>query len=529
MPHRASRSRRDAGSPSSHARRAWLPLAVASLALVVILAPHRFGTAVPSATRSPNPADTALSPSPASIRAPAPSPTLKLTLLALPAWTSIPAPTATFNVKDYGAHADGVTDDRDHITAAAKAAVAGGGVVYFPAGTYRITGNMTTIAGAYYYAPTGVTLRESGGGVCPANGTTFDGFTFRSYGSSVGMRIGTQYSTTTVSDVTVKNCSFAAGSAEFTWSRIIVWRGHDCTIDNNSFTGTSGSGGNIQVIGGKRNSITDNTISGGTTSILFMWNLGNGGGLGSIIEDNVITGNTYSGASEEGISFDVMGNSSANGCFEYGAIAGVSGQTVTLSDLSFPNYVGYDIVFVDGSLRGRTRTITGQSGNSFTVSGSLTGAAAGDHVAIAACYKDNYIAYNTGTSAYSALLLYGNCFGNLVEHNTISGNNKIRVSSLNHLTPNASSVTLAGTTSARAPSGYNTIQYNSADQRVYLEYYGWGGSEASYISQGNNVIGNTTPLVNGLHQKAYLAGNSGTESLSDVTKAAAQFVYDEGL
>ena len=47
---------------------------------------------------------------------------------------------ALFNVKAYGATGDGTTSDSSAITAAIAAAVgAGGGIVYFPAGTYRLT------------------------------------------------------------------------------------------------------------------------------------------------------------------------------------------------------------------------------------------------------------------------------------------------------------------------------------------------------------------------------------------------------
>jgi hypothetical protein len=49
-----------------------------------------------------------------------------------------------FNVKGYGAEGDGSTDDTTAITNAVSAAVsAGGGTVYFPEGTYKITSQVT--------------------------------------------------------------------------------------------------------------------------------------------------------------------------------------------------------------------------------------------------------------------------------------------------------------------------------------------------------------------------------------------------
>lgn len=436
-----------------------------------------------------------------------------------------PLPSGRFNVKDYGAKADGVTDDRGAITAAARAAVAGDGHVYFPAGTYRLGGAMQAVAGAYYYARRNVTIRTQGD-IYGADDCCLDGLRFRCYGGERAVSIGSPERT--VERMVIRNCSFDSGTSEYIHSRVILFRAHDCTVDHNRFTSTPASGGNIQVIGGKRNHITNNAIRGGTTSILFMWSQGNGGGEASIIEDNIVTGNVYSGASEEGISFDVMGNSRMNGLFEYDALTNVDGQTVSLSSRAFPSYVGYDIVFVDGTLAGRTRTITAQSGNVFTLSGSLAGVSPGDHVTVAAVYKHNYVAYNTGTSASTALLLYGNCFGNTLEHNTVAGDNKIRVSSVNHLTPAAGSATLAGTTSARAPSGFNTLRANSADQRVQLVYYSWSGTEPTYVSVGNNVIGNTTPVVNANFQRAHISSNSGTESLSNVVKSVSAYLYDGG-
>jgi len=54
-----------------------------------------------------------------------------------------PLPGPTFNVMDYGAKADGVTDDSTALLKAMNAAVAAGGVVYCPAGTYKIAGQLT--------------------------------------------------------------------------------------------------------------------------------------------------------------------------------------------------------------------------------------------------------------------------------------------------------------------------------------------------------------------------------------------------
>jgi len=47
------------------------------------------------------------------------------------------------NVKDYGAVGNGSTDDKLAIQNAINAVPSGGGVVYFPSGTYRITGKLT--------------------------------------------------------------------------------------------------------------------------------------------------------------------------------------------------------------------------------------------------------------------------------------------------------------------------------------------------------------------------------------------------
>ncbi|MBM4644177.1 hypothetical protein GS464_16310 [Rhodococcus hoagii] len=59
-----------------------------------------------------------------------------------------------FNVKDYGALGDGTTDDTDSIQDALDAAEsAGGGEVYFPAGTYKVS---------HVFAGVGVSIQGAG-------------------------------------------------------------------------------------------------------------------------------------------------------------------------------------------------------------------------------------------------------------------------------------------------------------------------------------------------------------------------------
>lgn len=68
----------------------------------------------------------------------------------------------TISVKDYGAKGDGITDDTVAIQAAITAvSVAGGGVVNFPKGTYKVT-NAITIPASTYAAKNRIRLKGDG-------------------------------------------------------------------------------------------------------------------------------------------------------------------------------------------------------------------------------------------------------------------------------------------------------------------------------------------------------------------------------
>ncbi|MCK5020391.1 MAG: hypothetical protein KAS32_25365, partial [Candidatus Peribacteraceae bacterium] len=70
-------------------------------------------------------------------------------------WDDLQVKSPWFDVRAYGAEGDGATNDTVAIQAAITAAiVAGGGVVFFPAGTYVCTGVLTVAA-----ASTGITLK----------------------------------------------------------------------------------------------------------------------------------------------------------------------------------------------------------------------------------------------------------------------------------------------------------------------------------------------------------------------------------
>jgi len=103
------------------------------------------------------------------------------------------------NVKDFGAVGDGVTDDTAAIQAAVAAVPSSGGDVYFPAGRYKISTEITIISKVVY-------LRGDGAGAsfivqtgAAANGINFNNATYMPGGGISGLSIhaGSLYNTGT--------------------------------------------------------------------------------------------------------------------------------------------------------------------------------------------------------------------------------------------------------------------------------------------------------------------------------------------
>ena len=311
----------------------------------------------------------------------------------------------------------------------------------------------------------------------------------------------------------------------------MIERGSDNVIDANTFNTVQGQGANITVTRGARNHITNNVTKGGVTAILFMWSRSsNGGGLDSIIEDNVVTGNACSGYSEEGISFDLKANDGADaGALEYDAVRAVNGQTLTLTATGFPNYVGYDVV----SSTARCGAAPGPSPDRAAAPSPsrevlpgprpATMSPSGPATRATSCAGTQSPATRQNPSARHPLrpLLRQRHRGQhdpgRQDQGDVPGLHRHRLRNS------------ATGTRGRAPCGYNTVRDNRVQDstgRVYLEFYSLGGSLAPFVSEGNNVIGNTTPIVAADYQYMYLSYNSGTTALGNTTKAASEFVYD---
>jgi hypothetical protein len=91
-----------------------------------------------------------------------------------------------FNVKAYGAAGDGVTDDTTAIQNAVNAVPASGGIVYFPAGTYKVSSTLTVGNGGQsaYSTVNGIQLIGAGAG--SQTGVITGYTTLAWYGSSGG-------------------------------------------------------------------------------------------------------------------------------------------------------------------------------------------------------------------------------------------------------------------------------------------------------------------------------------------------------
>jgi hypothetical protein len=132
--------------------------AVAPIATITTTVPRTTTATVPAATITTASTTTTTAPAPPTTTPTAPATT---TTTAATTTTTVPATTTTttpsgpsLNVRDYGAKGDGVNDDTATIQAGIAAAVVAGKQVYFPAGTYLVSAEISL--------PSNVVLRGDG-------------------------------------------------------------------------------------------------------------------------------------------------------------------------------------------------------------------------------------------------------------------------------------------------------------------------------------------------------------------------------
>ena len=375
---------------------------------------------------------------------------------------------------------------------------------------------------------------------------TFSGGAYRIYIGEIG-QAPDEY----IDNVVVRDCEFTGSTAS---PLVLGARVNDSVFDNNTFANDTGS--NLQILGGKRNVVTNNTITDGKTAIIFKYDAAaNGGGPDSMIHGNIVMGNTVSGFSEEGISFDMEGSATTSQMFlERDTIESINGGNVTLSSAGWgggddPDYVGMKMIFVDGDLIGTTRTITVQSNAVFTIDGAaLSANEIGDIIVIAATFEGNIIAYNEITSSgKSSILLYGMAFLNRIYENTLSRGN-IGIKSLNNTRePDTLVDGNVTSTCGTAPTGYNLVSDNDVGTDATYCAANTGncrmdsfyreptvesctGAWPTYITKGNSFTDNLTD--NGLYvayQKYYVDGNVSSSISTAGTNTALSLGDVSGL
>ena len=433
-------------------------------------------------------------------------------------------PGAPFSPMDYGAKANGTTSDANAFLLAAQAAVAAGGHVRVPAGTY-LTAAFNLTSNAVVVCDPGVEIRQSGTlGILGTS--TWLGGTFRCQGAAVGVCMGVS-ATSTVSKAALRGVTFAAGvspPAGYSRAALQVTRATDSLVEQCAFQSGASSGANIEMFSGIRFAIKDNVISGGATGIKFGWGRSMAGTLNAAgIWGWTIAGNTISGQTGEGILFECSSQGADTPSIEAAKVAAISGQTITLEAFSgaYQNVQWLDMVPLDGALAGRWLRLTAQSGaklETFTVADDISSLKVGDPVVIAAPYRSGTIVGNDITAApgRAAILLNGLCLDNrIVGNRCVDGG--IDVRSVDNL-PIATGRVSPGW--GRAPSAFNVIDGNilggAGVSSLPLDLSQVAGSAsygapdawpATLRTQGMDVSANTAAAIQVKDTAVYAAGN----------------------
>lgn len=284
-----------------------------------------------------------------------------------------------FNVKIYGALGDGTTNDSGAVQDALNAAsTAGGGIIYFPHGTYLLSTAVVVAAssGKFTYqgeSASAVTLKQGTSGIVmltlgDSNTNVLQGLTFSPSSSA---NTGTLVAVGTAGRATFLSCAFTAVNgthvslAASSSSAMLI----DCVVAQagaSSFVGI-GNGGQIRVIGGSIVSVGQVTAfdvspNGNLALVGVDMKIGSGGGAATSLISSLVQSSGFAtcvGCRFENLftsSVAVLGGTSANvfsGCLFVSA----AGATLTLGG------AGDDVYESASYASSATKVLTGGSTN----------------------------------------------------------------------------------------------------------------------------------------------------------------------
>lgn len=163
-----------------------------------------------------------------------------------------------FNVTDYGAKGDGTTDDASAIQSALTACnTSGGGIVFFPEGTYLLKSSVLFYSNQTLWFENGATLKQgasidnllmsycgaetgeyNGTHDCLIYGAVFDGGNYTTNNTLVGIVHS--------KNITFENCVFK--NAYGTWHNLEINSSYNVKVINCDFEGSRKTGANGEMI-----------------------------------------------------------------------------------------------------------------------------------------------------------------------------------------------------------------------------------------------------------------------------------------
>jgi len=467
-----------------------------------------------------------------------------------------------------GVAADGTTNDRAAIVTAAAAASAAGQALLLPFGTIRNTG-------AYISLPAGLVVIGCGIGATIWDGPGFEmssDNTVRNMTFTGTHCAGTDYGVFTrgaspATDCEVRNCSFTlwpgpavklaaavGGGAtrcnvtecQFTnnGEAVFVERAYYCRTTDNRSKNAAATGAHFTVMGGAQGcQWTNNNTEGGITGILLLAAVSIAGG--TLISQNVITGNQIRGTSEEGISLDCDGGSAATtSVIDWGTVSAKSwasgtgdGQLGVTLDAAFAGiaagkFAGYHMVVTSGAAAGAVFSIDSDNGSTQmkcnnTRNSVYNNLAVGDEVVIGNPMVANVITGNTVEDAgTSAIMVWGFAVGNVIADNTCysttggyTPKGGLTVWGLDGLVTSSGAYT---TRLGRSPVLLTQVRHNTLDRAdLTFSVFNYGGAGYT-LSKTNVQFGNSSANADVTYDQVKMARAS--RASSNVTINSVTFV-----